>query len=61
MADQPPKNKDQLIKAVLFSDIHLDFEYTPGMSNNCGRPQCCRASSGRPRKESEAAGKWGDF
>jgi len=46
---------------VLFSDLHVDFEYTPGNTNKCGKTTCCRADSGPPRHPSEAAGKWGDY
>ena len=49
------------IKLALISDLHTDFEYTPGNSNNCGKPLCCRADSGAPRDASEVAGKWGDY
>ena len=31
------------------------------MSNNCGKPLCCRSDSGLPKDKSEAAGKWGDY
>lgn len=53
--------KDGLIKAVLFSDLHIDFEYTPGNSNNCGNILCCRTDSGRARRPEDAAGRWGDY
>lgn len=49
------------IKMVLMSDLHVDYDYTPGMSNNCGKFLCCQSDSGLPTKESEAAGKWGDY
>jgi len=39
------KNRNAL-KVVLMSDLHLDFDYMPGMSNNCGKPLCCRSDSG---------------
>ena len=31
------------------------------MSNDCGRPVCCRSDSGLPKTPEQAAGKWGDF
>ena len=24
------------------SDLHVDLAYTPGLSNDCGEPLCCR-------------------
>lgn len=43
------------------SDLHIDYDYTPGMSNVCTRPICCRTESGVPTNSSNAAGKWGDY
>jgi len=43
------------------SDLHLDFDYTPGMSNNCGKPLCCRSDSGEPKNQDEISGLWGDY
>lgn len=43
------------IKIVSISDLHIDYEYTVGKSNNCGRPLCCRTDSGEPADPSEAA------
>jgi len=45
----------------MFSDLHVDFDYTPGNSNTCGNPLCCRSDSGKPRSPDQAAGLWGDF
>jgi len=45
----------------MFSDLHVDFEYTPGNSNNCGKTLCCRKDSGAPKSPEETAGKWGDY
>jgi len=39
----------------------MDFDYTPGMSNDCGKPLCCRSDSGLPQMNGGAAGKWGDY
>ena len=44
------------LKVVLMSDLHLDFDYTPGMSNNCGKPLCCRSDSGLPKNEADKSG-----
>lgn len=46
---------------MLFSDLHVDYKYTEGNSNTCGRALCCRSDSGLPSKPSEAAAQWGDF
>jgi sphingomyelin phosphodiesterase len=48
------------LKIVLMSDLHLDYDYTPGMSTNCGKPLCCRSDSGLPKNANEAAGNWGN-
>lgn len=42
------------------SDLHVDFDYQEGMSNDCGKPLCCRSDSGLPEDPKNAAGKWGD-
>ena len=46
---------------ALISDLHVDFDYTEGMSNDCGMPLCCRSDSGLPKTESQRAQKWGDY
>lgn len=38
------------IKLAMISDLHVDYEYTPGNSNHCGKPTCCRSDSGPPEK-----------
>ena len=35
-----------LIKVVLFSDLHVQADYVIGMSNTCNDQICCRAESG---------------
>jgi sphingomyelin phosphodiesterase len=45
----------------MISDLHMDYDYTPGMNNDCGKPLCCRSDSGLPASPEHAAGKWGDF
>lgn len=49
------------LKIVSISDLHIDYEYTVGATNDCGRPLCCRTDSGKPVKPEDAAQKWGDF
>lgn len=56
-----PRNKDELIKIVLLSDLHLDFDYTPGSANHCDKVLCCRSDSGTPSDPKDAAGFWGDY
>jgi sphingomyelin phosphodiesterase len=48
------------IKVAIFTDLHLDYDYTPGMNTECGRPLCCRSDSGIATDPKKAAGKWGD-
>jgi len=48
------------MKVAVISDLHLDYDYTPGMNSHCGKPLCCRSDSGLPDKPEHAAGKWGD-
>ena len=48
------------LKIVLMSDIHLDYDYTPGMSIDCGKPLCCRSDSGFPQNANGGAGNWGN-
>ena len=49
------------MKVALFGDLHVDFDYTPGSSNKCGKILCCRSDSGIPRTKEEEAGPWGDY
>lgn len=46
------KSDKDLIKVVIISDIHLDYSYTEGMSNECGTVMCCRPDSGLPTNPS---------
>jgi len=45
----------------MISDIHMDYDYTPGMDTKCPKPLCCRSDSGVAPSPDRAAGKWGDF
>jgi sphingomyelin phosphodiesterase len=59
---QKPRGSDkEYIKIALMSDLHMDFDYTVGMSNDCGKPLCCRSDSGLPQMNGQAAQKWGDY
>ena len=35
------------MRVLHISDIHMDFDYTPGTEAQCGEPVCCRKSSPR--------------
>jgi sphingomyelin phosphodiesterase len=54
-------NKEDLVKVVMMSDLHMDWDYLPGADNSCGKPLCCRSDSGLAPTAERAAGKWGDF
>lgn len=60
-AKYDPKTARKPIKIALMSDLHVDFDYQEGMSNDCGKPLCCRSDSGLPEFTELAAGKWGDY
>lgn len=45
----------------MVTDLHVDYDYTEGMSNKCDQILCCRTGSGTPEKPEDAAGKWGDY
>jgi len=48
------------IKVAIFTDLHLDYDYTPGMNTECDLILCCRSDSGVATDPSKAAGKWGN-
>jgi sphingomyelin phosphodiesterase len=54
------KNKAP-IKVALISDLHLDYDYTPGSNAACGAPLCCRSDSGPATSPDDSAGVWGDY
>ena len=33
---------EDLVKIVMFSNLHVDYNYTEGSSNTCGEIICCR-------------------
>jgi hypothetical protein len=43
------------------SDLHIDYDYTPGYSKYCTQPVCCRHRSGLAKRPEDAAGRWGDY
>ena len=49
-----------ILRALHLSDVHLDFDYTPGALSNCKEYLCCRAYTGFAKKDGEIpAGEWG--
>jgi sphingomyelin phosphodiesterase len=48
------------IKVLHITDVHVDMNYTIGLSNDCGEPICCRPPNpvGKP---GHTAQKWGDY
>jgi sphingomyelin phosphodiesterase len=53
-------SRENLLKFALVTDIHVNYDYTAGVSNNCGKPSCCKPDSGPPISIEESSGKWGD-
>ena len=37
-----PQPGSPVIRILHLSDIHVDLAYTPGLTNDCGEPLCCR-------------------
>lgn len=44
----------------MITDLHVNYDYTEGVSNNCGLPSCCKSDSMAPLSEKDTSGKWGD-
>lgn len=44
---------------VMFSNLHIDYNYTEGASNKCGELTCCHGK--QAEKDEDKAGPWGDF
>lgn len=38
----PPKPGSPMNRILHLTDMHFDHLYTPGLSNDCGEPLCCR-------------------
>lgn len=49
------------IKLALISDLHVEYDYTPGTDNQCGKTVCCSKDSGPAPTKDREAGIWGDF
>ena len=49
------------IRVLHLSDTHFDPEYVEGSNADCSEPLCCRATSGAPKNQKSAAGRFGDY
>jgi hypothetical protein len=45
----------------MFTDLHIDMDYTPGNSNVCSQVICCRPRAGKAKSIEQMAGLWGDY
>ena len=59
MSGKPPSpgpvpTRKGTLRFAHFSDVHLDFYYTPGTNDECDEPLCCRPKNGVGR-----SGPWG--
>lgn len=55
-------NPRDVIRILHMSDLHLDLEYSPGSSIDCGEPLCCRKNIGpTPPSAEDAAGIFGAY
>ncbi len=55
------KNPD-VVKFVVFGDVHVDYDYQEGAETECSLPICCRKESAAfslNKGDSTKAGKWG--
>uniref|UniRef100_A0A914DYS2 Saposin B-type domain-containing protein n=1 Tax=Acrobeloides nanus TaxID=290746 RepID=A0A914DYS2_9BILA len=43
--DVPSPPKNQTLKVLHLSDLHIDNHYLPGSEANCSEPQCCRSNN----------------
>jgi len=54
------QKKRQSLRAVHFSDVHLDNDYKAGTLANCTEILCCREEAGWPIEDGDIpAGEWG--
>jgi sphingomyelin phosphodiesterase len=54
-------NPRKTVKVLHITDVHLDFDYTPGMNANCKEPLCCREINGPAPTPEDAAGPFGNY
>eukprot|EP00008_Paramoeba_atlantica_P006984 CAMPEP_0201489150 /NCGR_PEP_ID=MMETSP0151_2-20130828/21050_1 /ASSEMBLY_ACC=CAM_ASM_000257 /TAXON_ID=200890 /ORGANISM="Paramoeba atlantica, Strain 621/1 / CCAP 1560/9" /LENGTH=607 /DNA_ID=CAMNT_0047874637 /DNA_START=62 /DNA_END=1885 /DNA_ORIENTATION=+ len=57
----PPPAGAPRYNILHITDIHLDLEYQPGATVDCGEPVCCRLDNDLAVNESTAGGFWGDY
>lgn len=56
------KNKSRkTIKAVQFTDLHVDFDYAVGSDSQCNGLLCCRDYNGYPTEPERQAGEYGSY
>ncbi|ELU09883.1 hypothetical protein CAPTEDRAFT_207669 [Capitella teleta] len=51
--------RDDLIKVVQMTDVHVDYDYVTGTATDCGLYLCCREGDGY--EGNGTAGHWGDM
>lgn len=56
-----PKENAPSFKVLHLTDTHHDPLYAEGANAVCKEPLCCRDKSQIVSKESDGAGKWGDY
>lgn len=56
-----PKESSPSFKVLHLTDTHHDPHYVEGANAVCDEPLCCRDKSQKVLKESDGAGKWGDY
>eukprot|EP00331_Platyophrya_macrostoma_P015218 CAMPEP_0176467452 /NCGR_PEP_ID=MMETSP0127-20121128/38469_1 /TAXON_ID=938130 /ORGANISM="Platyophrya macrostoma, Strain WH" /LENGTH=281 /DNA_ID=CAMNT_0017860759 /DNA_START=388 /DNA_END=1230 /DNA_ORIENTATION=+ len=59
--DDPKPTGRETIKMLHISDVHVDFDYTPGMEADCGEPLCCEKMHGPAKSMNSSAGIWGSL
>ena len=54
-------DSDEFFYVLFLSDVHVDLEYTVGLSTECGEPICCRPPNPPGKTQGTSAGFWGDY
>jgi hypothetical protein len=49
------------VRAVHFSDPHVDYQYAEGSDNKCTGYLCCRVENGFPSEDERKAERWGGY
>jgi len=55
------KKPRKIVKAVHFTDAHVDTMYKIGSDNTCPDFLCCHHENGYPNDPTRRARQWGDF